>query len=134
MWFCNPPSLYYDDTVTENFNWISSISSFFFFFTGPSCWNFNKMSKCKTEARGGKKVTTKRLNRQMINTYSVTTERIYICKSTFVLIIDALEWKQQQRGSMWSTNNCPTCTQHIPLIYYLKIFTCAINMHEYMSL
>lgn len=70
----------------------------------------------------------------MINIYSLTTERIYIYifhKSTFVLI-DALEWKQQQRGSL--INHRLSHFQHIPLIYYLNNFTCAINMHEYMSL
>ena len=55
-----------------------------------------------------------------------TTKRIYIyryiCKSTFISLIDALEWKQQRRGSLWSTNYCSTCTQHIPLIYYLFFF------------
>lgn len=72
----------------------------------------------------------------MINTYCLTTERIYICKSTFVLIIDALEWKQQRRGSLWSTNNCPRLhsahstyilSENVSLVPLICMNTCHYN-------
>lgn len=132
--------------LSKCLNWISSISCFFFLlrFTGPSCLEFsqnirmqNRSNDLSSAFGGNKKTNNKKTdwaNDERIPLNNREDIYIYICKSTFISIIDALEWKQQQRGSLWSTNNCPTCTQHIPLIYYLNLFTCAINMHEYMSL
>lgn len=75
-------------------------SVYFYFFllrcTGPSCSNSNSVkiqnkSNNFSSALGGKKKQKSNNKKtywtEMINTYSLTTETIYICKSTFVLIM-----------------------------------------------
>lgn len=129
VWFCHPPS-YILWLIQLNFK-----CQFIFFLpviTGPSCWNCLKMQNkqqlqfCLNRKQKSKK--TNQTNDKHLPHNNREDIYIYICKSTFVLIL-ALEWKQQQRGSLWSTNG-PPCTQHIPPIYYLCSFTGSINMHE----
>lgn len=74
-------------TISTEFQ--ASVHLFFSYLLAPRVGILTKCQNAK-QKQEGKKVTTKRQTEQT-NDKHITTERIYICKSTFVLIIDALE-------------------------------------------